>query len=41
MGVPIELHVHPGAPHGYDRIASNAKLTQRAMSDRIRVIQSI
>ena len=40
-GIPVELHVHPGAPHGFDRIASNAKLTKRAMSDRIRVIQSI
>jgi acetyl esterase/lipase len=40
-GVPVELHVHAGAPHGYDRIAPNAKLTQRSMNDRIRVIQSI
>ncbi|HEY1872639.1 MAG TPA: alpha/beta hydrolase [Chitinophagaceae bacterium] len=40
-GIPVELHVHPGAPHGYDRIAPHAKLTKRAMSDRIRVIQSI
>jgi acetyl esterase/lipase len=40
-GIPIELHVHPGAPHGYDRIAPNAKLTRRAINDRIRVIRSI
>jgi acetyl esterase/lipase len=40
-GIPVELHVHPGAPHGYDRIAPNSKLTRRAMTDRIRVIQSI
>ena len=40
-GISVELHVHAGAPHGYDRIASNAKLTERAMNDRIRVIQSI
>lgn len=40
-GIPVELHVHSGAPHGYDRIATNAKLTQRAMNDRIRIIQSI
>lgn len=40
-GIPVELHVHPGVPHGYDRIASNANLTKRAMHDRIRVIQSI
>jgi acetyl esterase/lipase len=40
-GISVELHVHRGAPHGYDRIASNSKLTKRAMCDRIRVIQSI
>jgi acetyl esterase/lipase len=40
-GVQTELHVHTGAPHGYDRIAPGSKLTQRAMNDRIRVIQSI
>jgi len=40
-GIPVELHVHPGALHGYDRIAPNSKLTERAMSDRLRVIQSI
>jgi len=40
-GISVELHVHAGAPHGYDRIASNAKLTKRAMNDRIRIIQSI
>lgn len=40
-GVPVELHLHSGAPHGYDRIATGSKLIQRAMKDRIRVIQSI
>jgi acetyl esterase/lipase len=40
-GVPVELHVHTGAPHGYDRIAPGSKLTQRAMNDRIRIIQTI
>jgi len=40
-GVPVELHVHSGAPHGYDRIAPASKLTKRAMNDRLRIIQSI
>jgi acetyl esterase/lipase len=40
-GVPTELHVHPGAPHGFDRIAPTAELTRRAFNDRSRVIQSI
>jgi hypothetical protein len=39
--VPVELHLHAGAPHGFDRIASGSKLSQRAMNDRIRVIQSL
>ncbi|HWD88345.1 MAG TPA: alpha/beta hydrolase [Mucilaginibacter sp.] len=40
-GVPVELHVHSGAPHGYDRIAPGSKLTRRAMNDRVRIIQSL
>jgi acetyl esterase/lipase len=40
-GVPVELHVLTGAPHGYDRIAPESKLVQRATNDRIRTIQSI
>jgi acetyl esterase/lipase len=40
-GVPVELHVLSGAPHGYDRIAPGSNLVQRAMNDRFRVIQSI
>lgn len=37
-GVPIELHVHPGAPHGFERFAPGSKLSQRAMSDRMRTV---
>ena len=39
-GVPIELHVHPGAPHGFERLAPDSQLARRAMHDRTRVIQS-
>ena len=39
-GIPIELHVYPGAPHGFDRFAPHAQLAQRAMRDRLRAIQS-
>jgi acetyl esterase/lipase len=39
--VPVELHVHPGAPHGFDRFSPNSALTRRAMADRARVIASI
>lgn len=40
-GVPVELHVHPGAPHGFDRLAPGAAVTGRAYRDRMRVITSI
>lgn len=39
--VPIELHVHPGAPHGFERFAPASELARRAMRDRLRVIKSI
>ena len=40
-GVPIELHVHPGAPHGFERFVPNAALARRAMADRTRAINAI
>ncbi|HYX77630.1 MAG TPA: alpha/beta hydrolase [Gaiellaceae bacterium] len=40
-GVPIELHVHPGAPHGFERLAPDSQLARRAIHDRTRVIQSL
>lgn len=40
-GVSVELHVHPGAPHGFDRLAPGAQISLRAKQDRIRVIRSI
>jgi acetyl esterase/lipase len=40
-GVPVELHVHPGANHAYDVYAPTADVTQRARADRIRVLRSM
>jgi acetyl esterase/lipase len=40
-GVPIELHVHPGVPHGFERFAPDAGISQRAMADRARAIAAI
>lgn len=40
-GVPVELHVHPGAPHGYERFAPASALARRAMADRLRVLRSL
>ena len=40
-GVPVELHVHPGAVHGYDLVAPGAGVTRRALADRERVLRSL
>lgn len=40
-GVPVELHVHPGVPHGFDLIAPEADVTKRAFADRIRVLRAL
>lgn len=40
-GVPTELHVHPGAPHGFERFAPGASVARRAMADRVRAVAAI
>jgi acetyl esterase/lipase len=40
-GVPVELHVHPGCPHGFDRFAPAAAVTRRAFADRVRVLRGL
>jgi acetyl esterase/lipase len=40
-GVPVELHVHPGVPHGWERFAPDSASAQRAMADRARAVASI
>jgi acetyl esterase/lipase len=40
-GVPIELHVHPGAPHGFELAAPASKVAQRSIKDRLRVLQTL
>jgi acetyl esterase/lipase len=40
-GTPIELHVHPGCPHGFDRIAPQAGVVRRARADRLRALASL
>lgn len=39
--IPIELHVRPGAPHGFECFAPDSQLAQRALHDRLRAIRSI
>lgn len=40
-GVPIELHVHPGAAHGWERFAPHCESAIRAMNDRVRVVSAL
>jgi acetyl esterase/lipase len=37
-GTSVELHVHPGCPHGFDRISAQADVVRRARADRLRVL---
>ena len=39
-GVSVELHVHPGCPHGFDRAAPGAAVVRRARAGRLRVLGS-
>jgi acetyl esterase/lipase len=40
-GVPAELHVHPGAPHGFELIAPASNVAQRSAKERLRVLQTL
>ncbi|SHK51045.1 Acetyl esterase/lipase [Pseudonocardia thermophila] len=40
-GVSCELHVRPGAPHGFEWLAKKAEVSRRALADRVRVIRSV
>jgi acetyl esterase/lipase len=39
-GTCVELHVHPGCPHGFDRAAPCADVTRRSRADRLRALRS-
>jgi acetyl esterase/lipase len=40
-GIPIELHVHPGAPHGFERFVPESSVAKRAMADRVHAVATI
>jgi acetyl esterase/lipase len=40
-GIPVELHVHPGAPHGFERLVPDAAVARRAVADRARAVATI
>jgi hypothetical protein len=35
-----ELHVHPGCPHGFDRVSTEVDVVRRARADRVRALRS-
>ncbi len=37
-GTSVELHVHPGCPHGFDRITADADVVRRSRADRLRAL---
>ena len=40
-GTSVELHVHPGCPHGFDRLDPTADVVRRSRADRLRVLRSL
>ncbi|MCW2881409.1 MAG: Alpha/beta hydrolase fold-3 domain protein [Sphaerisporangium sp.] len=39
-GTSVELHVHPGCPHGFERVSSEADVVKRSRADRVRALRS-
>jgi acetyl esterase/lipase len=39
--VPIEFHLYPGAPHGFEGFAPQSAVARRAIADRLRVLGSL
>lgn len=40
-GVPTELHVYPGGPHGYESLAATTDLAQRTLAARYGFLRSV
>jgi acetyl esterase/lipase len=40
-GVPTELHLNPGCPHGFEVFAPMADVSQRAIDDRLRRLRNL
>jgi acetyl esterase/lipase len=40
-GVPVEFHLVPGGPHGFDFIAPNSEISRRAFGDEVRALRSL
>jgi acetyl esterase/lipase len=39
-GTSVELHVHPGCPHGFEHISAEADVVRRSRADRLRALTS-
>jgi hypothetical protein len=40
-GVPTEFHVYPGCPHGFETVAPDAAVSQRATPNRMRRLRNL
>jgi acetyl esterase/lipase len=40
-GIPVELHVYPGCPHGFDLLVPDADVSQRVIANRVRYLASL
>jgi acetyl esterase/lipase len=40
-GVPVELHVRPGAQHGFERLAPGSDVARRSTADRLRALRAL
>lgn len=40
-GIPVELHVYPGVPHGFELFTPNIAMAKMVMQNRIRAIKSV
>ncbi|MFE4667505.1 alpha/beta hydrolase [Streptomyces sp. NPDC056716] len=40
VGTSVELHVHPGCPHGFDHMSAQADVVRRSRADRLRALTS-
>ena len=40
-GISTELHVHPGVPHAFERLAGESEIAHRAYADRYRNIRGL
>jgi len=39
-GTSVELHVHPGCPHGFEHMSADADVVRRSRADRLRALNS-